>query len=85
MFKSTAEFDKTVRDILVNVRDGETWKEKPSHLEEDDFYDALQYIAENKYVINMSVSGILNSSRRSAGGNPRMTRPGLEFIEAYIG
>jgi len=41
MFKTTKDFDESVYQVLVKIRDGENWQELPPNLEKLDYSDVL--------------------------------------------
>ena len=79
MFKSTAEFDKAVCDILVKIRDHEKWGDIPPLLDREGFTTVLNHIIDNRYVEG------LNRSNTRIDGRPSITRLGLQFIESFEG
>jgi len=79
MFRSTAEFDKEVHNVLVKIRNGEDWEE--STLDELAFEDVVSHMITNRYVTGIKFLNLMGG--KGISGIPRITRSGLQFIETF--
>ena len=79
MCKST--YDKNVLNVLIKIRDGEDWQEKPESIENNAFIEILNYIYEKNLVSGLRRVPILGSGGWYSGA-PVLTRNGLQFIKS---
>ncbi|MCL2572548.1 MAG: hypothetical protein FWE11_09115 [Defluviitaleaceae bacterium] len=79
MFKSTADFDKAVYDVLVKIRDGENWDNILSDLMDNNHTIVVEQIIKDGYVNGlMSVPYLVGNLYP---GVPSITIAGLQYVE----
>lgn len=82
MFKSTKEFDKAVREILVAVRDGKNLQEVIAQ-NDSDYPEALVRCCDMGYTVGIKYQRTLDNTAHFDLKNPKITYSGLQFIEAF--
>lgn len=82
MFKSTHEFDDAIYTILQNLLSGERLENKPSQYSQEDYDDAIQHAISCGFITDLKATKVL-SGQILLSGNPRITRAGLSFVEAF--
>lgn len=83
MFKSTKEFDKAVREILVAIRDGKNLQEVITQNGSDNYYEALARCCDMRYIVGIKYERTLDNAPHFDLQNPKITYSGLQFIEAF--
>jgi len=79
MFKSIAEYDQGVLDVLIKIRDGNKWEEKPEGMNKEIFLDLLRHADKKGFICGLS---FVKSHGGFYTGTPQLTRAGLELVES---
>lgn len=82
LFKSTHEFDEAIYTILQKLLNDEGLNDKPSQYSQEDYDDAMEHAVKSGFIAGLHADRVL-SGRLMLQGNPRITRLGLSFVEAF--
>jgi len=83
MFKSSREFETVMYEILVKIRDGESYQTLSSKYAIEDLNEAMEECSNLGFVTGVIAHRTAANTVYIDLHNPKITYRGLKFVEAF--